>query len=110
VEGLSLDRSELHSYELTRKLTSDASPSLLRIPNSSPVRNALDLGSGDGHWIGHAAQVWGVHGTKITGIHMPLSTDEEQTSLPGRDSENVTVLRHNLYVFTTYSAAPRTIR
>jgi len=109
-EGLNFGPSELHSYELTRKLTSDASPSLLHSPNPSPVRNALDLGSGDGHWIAHAAQTWGAHGTKITGIRMPLSIDEEQTSLPGRDAENVTVLRHNLYVYMSNSAPLRTIR
>jgi hypothetical protein len=107
-EGLSFDPSELHSYELTRQLTSDASPSLLHSPSPSPVRNALDLGSGDGHWVAHAALAWG--GTKITGIRMPLSIDEEQTSLPGRDAENVTVLRHNLYVYMNNSAPLRTIR
>ena len=29
---------------------------------------------------------------------MPLSTEEEQTTLPGKDTENVTLLRHDLYV------------
>jgi hypothetical protein len=101
VERLSYDCSELYSYELMRELTGNASPSLLPTPVSSPVRNALDLASGDGHWVAHAAQVWGAT-TKITGIHIPLSTEEEPTTLPGRDTENVTFLRHNLYVYTDY--------
>jgi hypothetical protein len=108
-EGLTFGRSELHSYELTRKLMGDATPSFFP-PNSSPVLNALDLGSGDDHWIAHAAQVWGAHGTRITGILMPLSTEEEQTALPGKENENVTLLRHNLYVYMSNSATLWTVR
>ena len=68
------------------------------MPPSSPIRNALDIVSGASHWIAHAAQAWGAHGTKVTGLYMPLSTEEEQTALPGKDTENVTLRRHNLYV------------
>jgi hypothetical protein len=82
-----------------QKLTTDGSPSLLHIPTSSPVRNALDLGCGYGHWVAHAAQVWGVHGAKIVGVSIPPSFDEDQARLPGVDSENVKLLCHNLYVY-----------
>lgn len=89
--------SELHSYELMRKLMQDGSPSFLDIPTSSPVHHALDLGCRDGHWITHAAHEWGAHGTKVTGLSMPPSVDEEQTTLPRVpvDKENVKLLRHD---------------
>jgi SAM-dependent methyltransferase len=82
-----------------QKLTADGSPSFLHIPTSSPVCNALDLGCGYGHWVAHAAQVWGAHGAKIIGVGIPLSFDEDQATLPGVDSENVKLLCHNLYVY-----------
>ena len=82
-----------------QKLTRDGSPSFLRIPTSSPVRNALDLGCGYGHWVAHAAQVWGAHGANITGVSIPSPIDEEQTTLPGMEWENVKLLCHNLYVY-----------
>lgn len=82
-----------------QKLTRDGSPSFLHIPASSPVRNALDLGCGDGHWVAHAADVWGAHGARITGVITPPSIDDEQTTLPWVDTDNVTLLCHNLYVY-----------
>lgn len=81
-----------------QKLTTDGSPSFLHIPTSS-VRNALDLGCGYGHWVAHAAQVWGAHGAKIVGVSIPPSFDEAQVTLPGVGSENVKLLCHNLYVY-----------
>ena len=91
--------SELHSYELMQKVTRDGSPSFLHIPTSSPVHNALDLGCGDGHWVAHAAHVWGAHGAEIIGVRIPPSTDEEQRTFPEVDRENVKLLCHNLYVY-----------
>lgn len=82
-----------------RKLTKDRSPSFL--PITLPVQNALDLGYGNGHWVAHAAQVWGANGTKITGINIPLSTNKEKALLPGQGTENVKLLCHNLYVCRT---------
>jgi SAM-dependent methyltransferase len=90
--------SELHSFELMQALTRDDSPSFLHIPTSSPVRSALDIGCGDGHWVAHAADVWGAHGAQIIGVSIPPS-DEEQTMLFWVDRENVKLLRHNLYVY-----------
>jgi hypothetical protein len=105
-------RSELHSYELMRKLMRNGSPSFLDIPTSSPVHHALDLGCKDGQWVTHAAHEWGAHGTKVVGLSMPPCDDEMQTTLPRVpvDKENVKLLRHNLYVYMATKAALRTIR
>jgi hypothetical protein len=104
-------RSELHSYELMRKLMRDGSPSFLDIPTSSPVHHALDLGCRDSHWVAHAAHEWGAHGTTVIGLSMPPCVDEEHTTLPrvSVDKENVKLLRHNLYVYIATNAALRTI-
>ncbi len=88
----------------------DGSPSFLDVPSSSPVHHALDLGCRDGHWVAHAAQVWGAHGTKIIGLSLPPCIGEEQTTLPRVDKEGVKLLRHNLYVYIATKAALRTIR
>lgn len=110
-DGILIDYSELHSYELMQKLMrDDGSPSFLHIPASSPIHHALDIGCGDGHWVAHAAQVWGAHGTKIIGLSMPPCVSEEHTTLPKVDKENVKLLRHSMYVYIATKAAPRTIR
>jgi SAM-dependent methyltransferase len=81
-----------------RKLTEKGSPSFLHIPTSVSVRDALDIGCGDGHWVAHAAQAWGVHGTKIVGIDfLPISKDIMET-LSGPSAENTEVFNHNLCV------------
>jgi SAM-dependent methyltransferase len=91
-------RSELHSYMLTRKLTEKDSPSFLHIPTSITVHDALELGCGDGHWIAHAAQTWGVHGTRIVGIDfLPIAKDMTE-SLSGLSAESTEVFHHNLCV------------
>ncbi|KAI0257247.1 S-adenosyl-L-methionine-dependent methyltransferase [Lactifluus subvellereus] len=87
--------NEVHSHRLLQKLTRDGSPSFLYFPTSSPVRNALELGCGDGHWVVYAAQAWNAHGTTITGIDVPLSTQEVQTRHPGQIAENAELLSHN---------------
>lgn len=74
--------NELHSYLLMRKLTEKGSPSFLHIPTSIPIRDALDLGCGDGHWAAHAAQAWGVQGTNIVGVDLSLSVED----MPDRKS------------------------
>jgi hypothetical protein len=90
--------SELHSYLLMRKLTEKGSPSFLHIPTSISIRDALDIGCGDGHWVAHAAQAWGVHGTRIVGIDfLPISKDIMET-LSGPSAENTVVFNHNLCV------------
>ncbi|KAH9081769.1 hypothetical protein EDB83DRAFT_2512614 [Lactarius deliciosus] len=88
-------RSELHSYLLVRRLTENGSPSFLHVPTSIPVHDALDLGCGDGHWIAQAAQVWGVHGTKIIGIDLSLSTKDVTATLSGASAENTKLFHHN---------------
>ncbi|KAI9460475.1 hypothetical protein BJY52DRAFT_1361857 [Lactarius psammicola] len=87
--------NELHSYLLIRKLTEKGSPSFLHIPTSVPVHGALDLGCGDGHWVAHAAQAWGVHGTKIVGIDLSLSDENITATLSGPGAENTKLLHHN---------------
>ncbi|KAI9444910.1 hypothetical protein H4582DRAFT_2094720 [Lactarius indigo] len=87
--------NELHSYLLVRKLTEKGSPSFLHLPTSVPVRDALDLGCGDGHWVAHAAQAWGVHGTKIVGVDLSLSTRDVTAALSGPSAENTKLLHHN---------------
>ncbi|KAH9004138.1 hypothetical protein EDB86DRAFT_2135572 [Lactarius hatsudake] len=87
--------NELHSYLLVRRLTENGSPSFLHVPTSIPVHDALDLGCGDGHWIAHAAQVWGVHGTKIVGIDLSLSTKDITATLSGPSAENTKLFHHN---------------
>ncbi|KAI9454827.1 hypothetical protein F5148DRAFT_413855 [Russula earlei] len=82
---------ELSAYELMKRLMEDDFPS---VHTSSPVRSALDLGCGDGHWVSHAAQAWASQETKITGIYLPLSTDEEQTIVPLQDTDNVKLMCH----------------
>ncbi|KAH9968664.1 hypothetical protein BC827DRAFT_271409 [Russula dissimulans] len=84
--------NDLHSFQLIRKVMGDDSPTFHRIPPLSPVRSALDLGCGYGHWVSYAAQVWGAHGTKITGVYTP---EEERTTPPLQDTENIKMLCHN---------------
>ncbi|KAI0308107.1 hypothetical protein B0F90DRAFT_1813428 [Multifurca ochricompacta] len=87
--------NDFHSYELMQKLTDNNSPSFIRNPISIPVRNALDLGCGDGHWVAHAAQAWGTHGTMITGIDIPLPAKDVRMILPEPGAENTKLLLHN---------------
>jgi hypothetical protein len=90
----------------------DGSPSFLDIPTSPPIHHALDLGYRDGHWVAHAADEWGAHGTTVIGLTMPPYVDEEQTTHPRVpvDKENVKLIHHNLYVYMATKAALRTTR
>jgi SAM-dependent methyltransferase len=81
-----------------RRLTEKGSPSFLHIPTSISVDDALDLGCGDGHWVAHAAQAWRVHGTKVVGIDLSLSTEDTMPIISGPSAENTKLLHHNLCV------------
>jgi tRNA G46 methylase TrmB len=94
-------RSELHSHRLLQKLTRDGSPSFLHFPASAPVRNALEIGCGEGHWALYAAQAWQAHETTVIGIDVPLFTQEIQTKHTRWIAHNAELLCHNLCVYMT---------
>src|SRR6266404_298534 len=90
-----------------RKLTQSQSPSFLS--TSIPVPDALDLGCGDGQWVVHAAQVWGDHGTKLVGVDLPFSTEDSTATPSEPNTENPTLLRHNLCVPRTNAHASNSL-
>ncbi|KAI0274958.1 hypothetical protein BC834DRAFT_839943 [Gloeopeniophorella convolvens] len=93
-------RSEQYSDTLLRKLTENGSPSFLDLPDLPFIRNALNLGCRDRHWVLHAAQSWKTRGTKVTGVDLSFSSDvdtnpETEPSESGSPKDNVRLLHHN---------------
>ncbi len=72
--------SDLHTYELLRRLCPNGSPTFHQYRDDPPLQ-ILDLGCGEGFWAAEAAMKWGQAGAQVTAFDILDLGDTLRSSL-----------------------------